>query len=769
MKGVRFMFKEFVVKLKPVLSIVLVLCVLTSMVLLGGSNLNQNVLAKGGKDTVPNGIVITSHSDGQNVAVGTVRISGTFKDAFGLTFIANAHNMGSCHTDDPNGLEAGTWYFDLDTTQFDGDIEIIVRAYDSDTRGSAWSSFMTLNVDNAAANVPTVTIVNPIDGSTVDGIVPITVSSNGRNAISSVEVRINNGEWHTASFNGTEYVYNWDTTSIINKTCCIEARVTDSQGNIGTSMTTYAKVGTGTNETLTIEDQDRAVWIWENSSYEFFLEPSTRAVLDSWAKDTTFTNKSVDTLYVATEVYNGMKILDDNPAALRDFNAWAHANGYKVYALVASGNIVPQFGAYTRYHDIAINNIEKLINFNIGSAENEKFDGVNVDVEPYLLCDFKDAKPDVQIQYLDMLDKMMQRRNTSGIDLIIGPAIPRWYDSSVDNASNIPWNGETKWLSEHVQDISDYISIMDYVDVGSRIIDDAQTEVNYANSIGKPESVIIGVETQAIERGGDPEGITFWEEGRTYCESELQTVYNAYETNTAFGGIALHHYEDMRELPSVWGTSGYSWQPPVDTISPSALSSGPVAETFDFQRIDISYGKAIDNTEVKEYYIYRSTTAGFTPDASNFAGSTYKLGFSDTGLLPNTTYYYKVRALDLRGNMGPVSAETSATTENSTLKPMVIGEASITYDGERATFVLTVVDMETREPLHAYVHGRFTYMAGDIEDCETDRNGIASRSSESFLAPDGGKVGFNPERIHGEGGYYWAKAYDTPQTIVTEW
>ncbi|MCG6197596.1 fibronectin type III domain-containing protein, partial [Anoxybacillus sp. LAT_38] len=97
------------------------------------------------------------------------------------------------------------------------------------------------------------------------------------------------------------------------------------------------------------------------------------------------------------------------------------------------------------------------------------------------------------------------------------------YDSAAQ-AQNIPWRGTATWLSEHVQNISDYVAIMDYRDTAdgsAGIIQGALGELAYANAIGKPGSVVIAVETLDIADGGDPETITFREEGRTHMESEL--------------------------------------------------------------------------------------------------------------------------------------------------------------------------------------------------------------------------------------------------------
>ena len=176
----------------------------------------------------------------------------------------------------------------------------------------------------------------------------------------------------------------------------------------------------------------------------------------------------------------------------------------------------------------------------------------------------------------------------------------------------------------------------------------------YANTIGKPKSVVIGVETKDIADGGDPETISFHEEGRTYMEQELNKVYDAFLNDSAFGGIALHHYSSIVDFPSEWGPGGYAWRPPADHEPPSTVS-GATAATFDFQRINITYNMAMDNTAVNAYRIYCGTEADFeigpllTPES-------LKDFHIKIPAAPNTTYYYKITAVDISGNEGAPSA-----------------------------------------------------------------------------------------------------------------
>lgn len=716
-------------------------------------------------------LTMDSPKSGEYVSPGWLRVTGQYSDIYDIKLIVNGTEQIPAVVEQSDGFEKGNWYADLNTSKYDGDVSIIVRGLQSVTRYGITTATTSVYVDNPEASLPVVKITNPDDGTTVHGSVPVKIQVDSKNAIDQVEVRINGGPWLPAKRTGNHYQFKWDAKRLDSRTSSIEARAIDTFGNIGRSTTVYAHTGNWAPEPITLEHQDRAMWIWEKAAYNLFLNPGSRTALQQMADDTeTFGSDPITTFYIGVFPYEGVDILEDEPGKVRDFIRWAHANGYQVHACIAGGTVPPYYGALEPYHGYAIREIEKVINFNLSSSEAEQFDGVNVDIEPYILPEFRAEKPSVQLQYLDILQKMIDRRDTAGIDLPFGPAIPRWFDSS-DVAQDITWNGQTKWLSEHVQDISDYISIMDYRDTaegGPGIIPQAQGELDYANAIGKPGSVIVGVETLDIASSGDPETITFREEGRLYMESELDKVYAAFNGNPAFGGMAMHHYDSIRWLPSAWGPGGFKWNvTPADTSPPSGLNREPEAAVRDYNSIQLNYGRATDNSDIEEYVIYRSTEPGFTPDESTIGGTSRNLSYRDTGLLPDTTYYYRVAAVDISGNIGPVSSEVSATTESTSLRPMIIGDMNIVFDGTRGKVTLQVIDLETGAPVAAQVHGRFTYNGGRYVDLVADAQGMTSATSEA-LPKSAGLVGFLPQRIAAPG-YYWASALDRPHSVTVSW
>jgi uncharacterized protein with LGFP repeats len=97
--------------------------------------------------------------------------------------------------------------------------------------------------------------------------------------------------------------------------------------------------------------------------------------------------------------------------------------------------------------------------------------------------------------------------------------------------------------------------------------------------------------------------------------------------------------------------------PPPDTTPPTAptgLTATPAKTS-----VALAWTAATDDTGVSGYQVWRSksATTGFTQVGSP-TGTTYTSG----SLARRTTYYFKVRAVDAAGNLGPYSATVSART-----------------------------------------------------------------------------------------------------------
>jgi hypothetical protein len=133
---------------------------------------------------------------------------------------------------------------------------------------------------------------------------------------------------------------------------------------------------------------------------------------------------------------------------------------------------------------------------------------------------------------------------------------------------------------------------------------------------------------------------------------QLQSPTNP---NVAPPGMYMVFLLDDKGVPSVGHI--VKIQQTTDTVAPSKPTGLAVTRlSASSQRLD--WSPATDNVGVNEYRVHRSTTANFTPSASNrVATVSTGTSYTDTGLSANT-YYYKVVAADSAGNTSTASDQT---------------------------------------------------------------------------------------------------------------
>ena len=102
-------------------------------------------------------------------------------------------------------------------------------------------------------------------------------------------------------------------------------------------------------------------------------------------------------------------------------------------------------------------------------------------------------------------------------------------------------------------------------------------------------------------------------------------------------------------------------RPYSDREAPGAVT-GLEAAGGQSAEIQLSWKPAPDNTGVDYYEVYGSRDAGDSIGPETLLGRTSIEGFRHEELGLNETWHYRVRAVDLAGNLGPASEEASATT-----------------------------------------------------------------------------------------------------------
>jgi hypothetical protein len=134
-----------------------------------------------------------------------------------------------------------------------------------------------------------------------------------------------------------------------------------------------------------------------------------------------------------------------------------------------------------------------------------------------------------------------------------------------------------------------------------------------------------------------------------------------YTTDGSYpaGDVGIEAYTQVFTF-SAWQGGDLAGPPTVpDTQAPTAPGTLTALATSGSQ-INLFWTAATDNVGVTGYFVERCQGEACTSFAriATVSDTTY----SDTGLVANTTYRYRVRATDAAGNLGPYSNVTSATT-----------------------------------------------------------------------------------------------------------
>jgi hypothetical protein len=281
----------------------------------------------------------------------------------------------------------------------------------------------------------------------------------------------------------------------------------------------------------------RAIWIWEDDAIRMLDEDEALREIEDFLDW-----QHISTMYLYADEYNGRNILMNDPEKYRKLIASAHARGFKVFALLGSAYLRTEEYILPEKRQAAVRMFGSVLDFNRDTTDaSERFDGVNIDIEPYLLDDWSSAREKRGRQYLDLSAEFMRMKAAAGSSLLVGPAMPFWYDG----IEHVEWNGKHRRLSEHVQNIYDYVAIMDYRNVAEgrdSIVSLAQDELDYADRIDK--KVMIGVETL----DSTPAKVTFFGKSEKYFEQQLALAESAMKRHRSFCGFVVHHLTPYRVL-----------------------------------------------------------------------------------------------------------------------------------------------------------------------------------------------------------------------------
>lgn len=198
--------------------------------------------------------------------------------------------------------------------------------------------------------------------------------------------------------------------------------------------------------------------------------------------------------------------------------------------------------------------------FDYNQTHNQKFAGLEFDIESYNQSHFTDAsfteKGLVLTDFLDTVDKIASRQEqhnkaTGDTNFELGFAIPYWYDNENENIKSVDWKDKTGPTLYHILDRLNQLPKTNVVVMAYRnaalgndgMVYHARTEVDYATSKAPHVNVLIGVEVNDVE----PAKITFYGKSYTELSSEVKLLSQQFE-NTSFHGITINDLDGYQEM-----------------------------------------------------------------------------------------------------------------------------------------------------------------------------------------------------------------------------
>lgn len=261
----------------------------------------------------------------------------------------------------------------------------------------------------------------------------------------------------------------------------------------------------------------RATWLWQTTMIA--SEPDQ---ILSFAKE-----QGVNLLYLKIDTTR-------KASYYQTFIRRAGEAGVKVHAL---GGQASWGLEQNRYKILAL--IDWVIAYNKSVADTEKISGIHLDIEPYVMPEWKTDQASILRQWMNNVEAYRERANQDPT-LEVGCDMPFWLDKTylTDN----PDITISEWLiSKH-----DQVAVMAYRDRadGSNSISSlVPQEMGMADKWGK--KVLIAVETKQSSEG---DFVTFNEEGKTYMNTELAKLPDLMSTHPAYAGTAIHSYEYWKPL-----------------------------------------------------------------------------------------------------------------------------------------------------------------------------------------------------------------------------
>ncbi|OZB95198.1 hypothetical protein [Paenibacillus sp. XY044] len=293
----------------------------------------------------------------------------------------------------------------------------------------------------------------------------------------------------------------------------------------------------------------KATWVWQTE----LIEDGGKELL-SFAQ-----NQGINLIY--------LQINRDLPAnQYETFIKNAHADNIAVHALGGDPG-----WAQTKHRDRLVGLVDWVNDYNNAEASDARFDGIHLDIEPYVLPEWNTDPEGVIGTWIGNIQAFLDAAHASGSTLDLGIDLPFWFDGYT-----VPNQGDEK-LTEWFMKSFDHVTILAYrntVDSEHGIVELARDEMESAQKLGTKALVAVNTKQMPGE-----EHTSFYGSGKSEMDQSLKSLSAALESYTSYGGIAIHDFRNWENMPDGEEPGGSNPEPaPEPDPEPEKPSDGQVPD-----------------------------------------------------------------------------------------------------------------------------------------------------------------------------------------------
>lgn len=212
-----------------------------------------------------------------------------------------------------------------------------------------------------------------------------------------------------------------------------------------------------------------------------------------------------------------------------EFVERAHALGIEVHAMGGHPNWALEKG-----EERLKMFIDYVNGYNKAVPPRQQFDGIHLDIEPYVLKDWSDSSEGVLTTWKDNIE-LFQNEVKKESDLETSVDLAIWLDDhQIPGQSDMSFS---KWVIDTV-DHTTLMAFRDTAEGSNGIVDVSEKEMEFADELGK--ELIVSVEMKQNE---NVPHISFYEEGKAVMEEELDKTESILSRHDSYHGNAVHAYE----------------------------------------------------------------------------------------------------------------------------------------------------------------------------------------------------------------------------------